>query len=99
MEWISIKDKLPPKDGTRFIIHKPKYTRDDKRDGYEFTAVVFYRWDDVIDPEYLGDIDDANETDYVQEPRLLTAWSHKDIGINFTLWMPLPEPPKETDNG
>lgn len=95
MEWISCKDRLPPMDGTRFIIYKPRCMREDKRDDYSFVSVVFYRWDDVINPEYSGDVCDSLELDCVQEPKLLTAWSHKDIGMNFTHWMPLPQPPEQ----
>jgi hypothetical protein len=68
--------------------------REDHRDDYNFMSVVFYRWDDVLHPEYLGEPCDASESDCVQEPRLLTAWSHKEIGMNFAYWMPLPEPPE-----
>lgn len=97
MEWIKIADQEPPKDGTRFIIYKPKYIRSDKRDGYAFTAVVFYRIEDDIHPDYIGDIEECSEDDLVVVSRLLTAYSHHYITAGFTHWMPLPEPPKEVN--
>ena len=94
-QWISVKDRLPPRDGTHFIIHKQKYTRQDRRDGYTYTAVVFYRKQDDIRPDYIGDPDECEETDYIIVERLLTAWSHKYLPESFTHWQPLPSPPEQ----
>ena len=91
-EWQPIE--TAPKDGTRFIAHKPKYTREDRRDGHTVTAVVFYRTDDDIHPDYIGDPDDCEETDLVPVYQLITAWSHHPVPDYFTHWMPLPEPPR-----
>jgi hypothetical protein len=95
MKWIKITDDQPPKDGTRFIIHKEKYARSDRRDGYVYTLVAYYRREDEIHPDYMGNPDDCSEADLVVVARLVTAWSYKHIPEDFTHWMPLPEPPKQ----
>jgi len=85
-----------PKDGTRFIAYKPKYTRADRRDGYAYTAVVFYRREDDVHPDYIGNPKDVTESDLITVYRLLTAWSHHYLTESFTHWMSLPEPPEDT---
>lgn len=82
MEWISIKDNLPPHDGTPFLGYDP--TTEDIGKIY----VLIY----VPEKKYTGEFEKLSSEECYMEASGEGYFTWKP-----THWMPLPEPPKETN--
>lgn len=80
MDWISVKDKEPPKDGTPFLGY------DHDAEDYGKIYVLIY----VPALEFSGEFSGLNRKECYQE-----ASGEGYFTWNPTHWMPLPEPPKD----
>lgn len=78
-EWISVKDRLPDKDGKYMVWYKGEW------DDCEFDVCEF----DVDSKTFGFTYDDYDE---MNSP--LVCWDD-DMDKYVTHWRPLPEPPKE----
>jgi hypothetical protein len=79
MEWISIKDRLPPQDGTPFLGYDPKKEKEGK-----IYVLIF-----VKGKKYPpGEFERCSFEDHYIEASGYFKWKP-------THWMPLPNPPEE----
>ena len=80
MEWINIKDKIPPQDGSPFLGY------DHDADDFGKIYVLIYVNEKKYPP---GEFHKLSHDGYFQE-----ASGECYFKWNPTHWMPLPEPPK-----
>lgn len=85
MEWISVKDNLPPDNEEVLLFHPFKRT-----DGIS-SSIIYVGWWDNLNKRwvcgYVGMLP-PSQCDYVEDGMCL-----KRNKVKY--WMPLPEPPKE----
>jgi len=80
MKWISVKDKLPDKEGL--------YLCFDGDDNY-------YLGDYMLCGEYYQMDDEGNNRKILENNIFMTGDDSGDYKIEVTHWMELPEPPKD----
>lgn len=66
MEWISVKDKLPPKDGTPFLCFDPE-----QKNNFPKAQIYVVIWEKETNYCYSGFIEAGGECFFVWEP---THW-------------------------
>jgi hypothetical protein len=97
MEWISIKEKEPPKDGTPFLCYDPN-----QENNFPKASIYVVCFEEETTYSKAGYIEAGGECYFFWDP---THWMPlpeppgeviEAIDAS-TLWMPLPEPPKENE--
>ncbi len=63
MEWISIKDKEPPKDGSPFLCYDPK-----QKDNFPYACVYVVRFEEETSYSRAGYIEAGGECYFQWEP-------------------------------